>query len=69
MAWHGFWVQPFPHHMLGTSSKAQPWDVRVLQEGWEVPMLPQVPSCLLGKGLKEPFSVVFLATPRAGTDV
>lgn len=56
------WVQSLPHHMVGMGSKANPWDVRVLQEGWEAPMLPQVPSCLPEKGLKAP-RVVFLAAP------
>lgn len=56
------WVQPFPHHMLGMVSRTNPWDVRVLQKGWEVPMLPRVPSCVLEKGLKAP-CVVFLAAP------
>lgn len=57
------WVQSFPHHMEGMGSKANPWDVRVLQEGWEDLILPQVPSCLLEKGPKAP-CVVFLAAPR-----
>lgn len=43
------WVQSFPHHMVGMGSKANPWDVRVLQERWEDLILPQVPSYLLEK--------------------
>lgn len=66
-AWHGApvpprWAQSSPHHVVGVGSEANPWDVRVLQQGWEVPILPQVPSRLLEKGPKAP-CVLFLAAP------
>ena len=50
-----------PRHLLcavGIGSKANPWEMRVLQEGWEVPIFPQVSSCLLEKGQNNTSSVL-----------
>lgn len=65
------WVQSFPHHMVGMGSKANPWDVRVLQERWEDLILPQVPSYLLEKGPKAPGTAVPGSSreTHTGTDV